>query len=115
MSKVFEVSAEDAFDRNGSAAVLIKLSAEIVEVNIYIPIDSIGEVKAFEAKAIHQCTAGQSAASPVHWKRGDEGDVYILIGDDDDTWDIGLTVNDELVSEIVESIESLLPKNGMDS
>ena len=66
----FDVTAEKAFDGKGSDIVMILEFCS-------------GKVMSFKS--------GKSANSSVFWNR-DESSGNILIGDDDVTWDIGLTV-----------------------
>ena len=53
---------------------------------------------------------GESANSPVHWIRGEDDVVFILIGEDQYVWDIGLTVNNEFLCKITSDIDKLINK-----
>ena len=103
----FDVTAEKAFDGNGSDAVLLKFNSTIVEVNIYIPVSDIILILEFCSGKIMSFKSGKSANSSVFWNR-DESSGSILIGDDDITWDIGLTLDDETANDIIAEIEGLL-------
>ncbi|AWU99936.1 hypothetical protein DM992_10585 [Burkholderia sp. JP2-270] len=40
----FEISVDPAFDRSGGKAALVKFSAPVVELNVYVSIGDIGKV-----------------------------------------------------------------------
>lgn len=53
---------------------------------------------------------GDSAGAGVFWSVNGEDDkdtVVILVGDDDETWDISFTVPASTIQEIVDAIEAL--------
>jgi len=103
----FDVTAEKAFDGKGSDAVMLKLYSTIVEVNIFIPISDIKMILEFCSGKVMSFESGKSANSSVFWNR-DESSGNILIGDDDITWDIGLTLDDETANDIIAELEELL-------
>ncbi|MBJ9968585.1 hypothetical protein [Burkholderia seminalis] len=107
MSDDFDVSVDDAFGRDGGKAVLIKFSAPIVELNVFVSVADVGAVINFGRKGVDYVLAGESANSAVHWKR-DDGDVYILVGDDPEVWDISLVVDDGLIDRVASQIQDLL-------
>ena len=47
MTKLFDVSAEEAIYIDNSESILLKLSNEFSEMNIYFPKDNIQEFKDF--------------------------------------------------------------------
>ncbi len=47
MTKLFDVSAEEAIYIDNSESILLKLSNEFSEVNIYFPKDNIQDFKDF--------------------------------------------------------------------
>ena len=109
MNCEFEVTAEKAFDKEDSEAILLKVVAAIIEVNIYIKLTSIEKLVSFHRTNQNYCLAGESANSPVHWKRGDDNEVYILIGEDQEVWNIGLTVDNDVIDRIIVAIRQLVP------
>lgn len=44
---------------------------------------------------------GTSLGHPVFWARGDSDTVTVLVGHDDQTWDLALTITTTVVAEIV--------------
>ena len=107
----FEVIAEKAFDEEDRDTILVKLAMAAVEVNIHLNPTSLHRLISFHGKNQDYCLAGESADSPVHRKRGEEGEVYILIGQDQETWDVGLTVCKDVLDKIVAEIHPLLSED----
>lgn len=102
----FDVTTEDAFDIDNNPAVLIKISNIFIEINIYILRSEIKKFLNFIQKNEQRIQSGISAQSVVYWIR-EEKNVYILIGDDDQTWDISLTADENLLNEIYNEIIKL--------
>ncbi|RQQ88661.1 hypothetical protein DF134_18935 [Burkholderia stagnalis] len=103
----FEISVDPAFDRSGGKAVLVKFSAPAVELNVYVSIGDIGKVVDFGRGGCDYVLAGESANNPVHWKR-EEGDVYILVGGDQDVWDVSIVANNDLIYQMIFEIENFV-------
>ena len=110
MSNEFEITVDDALFEDDEEALALKLSAPLVEVNVLFSLD--------EARALARVLAlggnsrgvplGASAGSRVHWARGSDSEVYLLIGDDDQTWDVGVTLSMTTFRTIVAEIEKCL-------
>jgi hypothetical protein len=103
----FDVTAGRAFDENGSDAILLKLSTFVVEANIYIPVSDLDKILKFCSGNIENCTSGKSANSPVFWRKGDLEEFYILVGNDDEVWDIGLTLDYETIKSISDELNKI--------
>ncbi|WP_085929070.1 hypothetical protein [Delftia sp. Cs1-4] len=103
----FEISIDHAFNGNGDAAFLIKITNQFIEINVYIPSSQAEELKKLNLDSTEYIKLGESANSPVHWKKGDDRDLYLLIGEDCESWDIALTISTELVTEIINGIDDL--------
>ncbi|WP_183021406.1 hypothetical protein [Delftia sp. UME58] len=103
----FEISIDHAFDGNGDAAFLIKITNQFIEINVYIPSSQAEELKKLNLDSTEYIKLGESANSPVHWKKGDDRDLYLLIGEDCESWDIVLTISTELITEIINGIDDL--------
>lgn len=101
----FEISVDHAFDRSGGKAVLVKFSAPVVELSVYVSIADVGKVIDF-GRGGDYASAGESANSSVHWKRED-GDVYVLVGEDQEVWDFSIVINDDLLDQVISEIENL--------
>ena len=103
----FEISIDHAFDGNGDAAFLLKITNQFIEINVYIPSSQAEELKKLNLDSTEYIKLGESANSPVHWKKGDDRDLYLLIGEDCESWDIVLTISTELITEIINGIDDL--------
>jgi hypothetical protein len=85
----------------------IKIQAPPFEVNIWVPCADISKFDrvlstTWDAKSLQ---IGESAGAPVHWSKDNEGWVSILIGHDDETWDIGLFVPVTTISDIIRELQ----------
>jgi hypothetical protein len=81
----------------------VRLQRETWELNVRASADELAKLRAIRAAdwdRRRSIRAGRSAGAPVFWAVGEEG-VTLLIGDDDETWDIGVTVPVETVDEIL--------------
>jgi hypothetical protein len=92
-------------EREADGRLLAKLAANEWEVNVRLSgedLAALGDVRAASWNQRRTVHAGESAGAPVFWaSEGDQG--MLLIGDDDETWDVAfavpLTVIDEIVRE----------------
>lgn len=109
MEPLFDVSVERAFQQN-QEAVLLKLSNRFAECNVYITPAEASQIAAFARGEAHCISAGNAANSPVHWDRTDNA-VYLLIGHDRDTWDIGFLLDEETMTLIRQSMHAM-PSSG---
>ena len=64
----FDITIDHAF--NGNPAFIIKIANQFIEINIYISIDQVEELKKITTDSVSYIQAGESANSPVHWKKG---------------------------------------------
>ncbi len=102
-----DIAAEEAFLEDGTSAVLLKLSTGIYEVNIFVARPAADHLVLFlNGSAKDFYCAGVSAGDKVHW-RLDGSHLYIMIGEDDVTWDIGFTLDRSVARNISEQIEAL--------
>ena len=104
--KNYDVTIDEAFTDDNAAAVLVKISNDYIEVNIYLNKNLINLLIDFIEKNTNKIEAGSSANSSVFWLREDEV-VYILIGEDDQSWDISLVVNETLLRDINSGISAM--------
>src|SRR5262245_23176288 len=106
MQPEYETSVEEAILENGQPAIRLKLSGGTVEVNVWLSAD--------EASALAQVSdlsedsrglrLGRCANSQVHWSRDRNGKYYLLIGHDDETWDVGVVLSELTFSQILGEI-----------
>ena len=99
MSTIPSVTAEREADPD---AILLKIAAETFEVNLRLREDDLPllERVASTGWIAGALRIGRSAEAPVHWSV-DDGRSTLLIGHDDETWGIGLTLPASLLSTII--------------
>jgi hypothetical protein len=101
------VSVERGYDSSRKAAFLIKVATVTYEVNVWIPVRKIKKLRdvpqtRWLGRALR---LGRSAGSDVFWCC-DDNKVGILIGRDDETWDVGITISLSTFQRILREIEA---------
>jgi hypothetical protein len=83
----------------------VKLQSEVFEVNIRIPADEVEELKLVASTTWEDGSMqiGEASGAPVFWSTED-GVVALLIGEDDENWDIALSVPVAVMDEIIQAI-----------
>ena len=103
-----EVNVSVAAQRKGKqVSYTLTLEAEVFEVNIHIPGDEAEELKLVASSRWEDGSMqiGESAGVPVFWST-DEGMVAILVGADDENWDIALSVPVETMERIIKAVSN---------
>lgn len=100
------VDVEKSLSKPGSDIYNIKIGSERFEVNIAIPVGQAKKLKQvfstpWEPGSIR---LGRSAGSAVFWSC-DKRTVSILIGHDDETWDVGFSIPLATLKAIIREIE----------
>lgn len=105
----WSVSADIAHD-GATECVLLKIGCALFEANFWIPLPDMEKLKRVRETAPEDesIQIGHSAGSPAFWSRGEGDLVMIVVGDDDQTWDIGLSVPDAIFTEILVKVLSFL-------
>jgi hypothetical protein len=86
---------------------LVKIQDAAWEVNVWSPATDLirlGAIRAADWNARKSIQVGRSAGSPVWWSSNDDA-VMLLIGDNDETWDVSITVPLAIIDEIVSQAE----------
>lgn len=81
----------------------VKLSAPEWEINLRAPADELARLEGIGSASWDErrsIQAGRSAGSLVFWA-GSGSDVTAMIGQDDETWDIAVTMPVSVVDELV--------------
>ncbi|MBP2705017.1 hypothetical protein JOL79_14450 [Microbispora sp. RL4-1S] len=89
-------------DDSDDSVVVVKLQAETWELNIWAPVADLArlhEIRQADWNSRRSLAVGICAGSPVFWARSEE-QATILIGRDDETWDIGISMPIGTVDEI---------------
>ncbi len=87
---------------SGGSAVVVKLQTETWELNIWAPVADLvrlRDIRRADWDSRRSLAVGICAGSPVFWTV-QEDQAAILIGRDDETWDIGISLPIETVDEI---------------
>jgi hypothetical protein len=101
--RVVEVTLDDAAD----SWAVVKLQAEAWELNIWAPMADLVRLRDIgdaDWDARRTFAIGTCADAPVFWAMS-EGQATILIGHDDETWDVAVTIPLATVHEIASLAE----------
>jgi hypothetical protein len=94
------VDVSVAKDDGGLLAV--KLQTAACELNFRASLDDLRQLGMIDGadweqrKSLH---VGESSGAPVFWAKADAGAI-LMVGADDETWDIALTVPSQALEEI---------------
>ena len=85
------ITAGYAVDSDSRRLAAVKIQHEAYELNIlFVPTEwellDCDLPFCMDAPAI---VAGTCCGKPVHWSRDKQRRIYVSIGDDDETWDVG--------------------------
>ena len=90
-------------EREADGRLLVKLASDECEANVRASANDLlklAEIHSANWNERGTIRAGESAGAPVFW--ASEGDrAMLLIGHDDETWDVAITVPVTVVDEIV--------------
>jgi hypothetical protein len=104
--EAFDVSASFALLANGDEGVHLKIASPQVEINVWLlpaEAEKLGTLPAL-APELKSLRLGLSLGCSVHWSRDTQGRYYLLVGKDDETWDIGLTLDTAAFEAIVNAV-----------
>jgi hypothetical protein len=105
MSQKIEIVTEIS-EENGVNTVTIKMSTAAFELNVRIPAAQMNQLKkvpstSWEAGALK---LGQSANADVFWCADGDDFISVMIGHDDQTWDIAFQLPTSVIDDIFHSI-----------
>jgi hypothetical protein len=82
------VDAELAGD---AESVLLMITCSWFEANFWIPLHDLAKFKLVREtlSATESIPIGHSAGAQAFWSRGEAGLIMVVIGADDESWDIG--------------------------
>lgn len=102
------VSISDHETADGSPRYGIKIQMDSAELNILIKLDEIdlfSEVVSASWDKRRSILIGECLGAPVHWCSTSE-DVSLLVGDDDETWDIAFTLPKSILQDIQQELRN---------
>jgi hypothetical protein len=91
-----------SFDMDAAGALAVKLQADEWEVNVRasrIELTALSQIRSAEWDERRSIRAGESAGAPVFWASDGE-DATLMIGHDDETWDIAIALSVAAVEDI---------------
>jgi hypothetical protein len=89
-------------ENSAGLVAAVKLQAETWELNIRAPLSDLArlrDIRDAHWDARGSLAIGTCAGASVYWASSD-GQATILVGDDDETWDVAVTVPLATVDEI---------------
>jgi hypothetical protein len=93
---------------DGKPALTVKIQTKALELNVWIPeteVHLLKEVAAAGWNDRRSVQIGRCANSPVFWS-SKEGETSVLVGHDDETWDVGLTLPRGAFEQILDSVQA---------
>jgi hypothetical protein len=91
-----------SFEMDAAGDVAVKLQADEWEVNFRASrseLAALGRIRSEDWNERRSIRAGESAGAPVFWA-SDGDDATLMIGDDDETWDVAITLSVAAVEDI---------------
>ena len=101
------ITADKAVLENNVPGVSLKIQGENYELNIWLRSDEIEKLKLVKSTSWGNGSLqlGKSANNNVYWSH-DNGNISILVGDDDEVWDFGVNIPDKNLEEILNEIQA---------
>jgi hypothetical protein len=93
-------------EREVNGRFLVKLQTDACEVNVRASIGDLmrlTEIRSADWSQRRSIAAGESAGASVFWASVDDH-AALMIGHDDETWDVSVTLPFDLVDEIVREV-----------
>ena len=105
----FSLSAEASWLEDGAPAIALKIQSDVCELNLWLAVSSLPRLREvpstpWEAGALR---LGTSAGSSAFWSC-DDGEIFVGVGHDDETWDFGVSFPETLFPDLIAEIERAL-------
>ena len=86
----------------------VKVSTPTFEINVRVPSNDVPKLAKVRTTPWENgaLRIGESAGAPAFWSSSEGGTVSILVGHDDQTWDIAVLMPPETVDEILREISA---------
>ena len=95
-----------SIEPDADAGIALKLATDEWEVNVYGSVDDLlrlSEIRSANWSERRSIQAGESAGARAYWaSTGDE--ATLMIGHDDETWDVSVTVPFDVIDEVVREV-----------
>lgn len=105
----FSISVSEGTGSDGSRQAILKISGDSFEITIWIPAQDtrlFEQVRTTRWDQRGSLCIGNTAQAPVFWSC-DEETLSILVGADDETWDIGFALPLSTLDSIIAAIKPL--------
>jgi len=92
------------------AGVLLKLQADEWEANVHASAEELlllSNIRSTSWDARRSIQAGESAGARVYWSAGDGDHANLMVGEDDETWDVSVAVPYAVIDQVVQALGSL--------
>ena len=103
------VSASEGSSAEGKPIAILGITGGNFDVSVWIPAEEavlFDSVRSARWEQRGSIRIGQSAGAPVFWS-SDEQTLSILIGVDDESWDIGFSLPASTLDSITDAIHSI--------
>lgn len=105
-TQTIDVSVDTTRLAGGRDGLALKVASPQLEVNVWLSSSEAKEFRSIlsftpDAKALCLSVA---AGSKVHWSRDAKDHYYLIVGNDDETWDIALTMDKATMNEVLDEI-----------
>jgi len=95
-----------SIETDAAAGLALKLATDDWEVNVYGSVEDLSrlsEIRSANWSERRSIQAGESAGARAYWARtGDQ--AALMIGRDDETWDVWVTVPYDVIDKLVREI-----------
>jgi len=92
------------------ASVLLKLQADEWEANVHASAEELlllANIRSASWDERSSIQAGESAGARVYWSAGEGDHAKLMIGEDDETWDVSVAVPYAVIDQVVQVLRSL--------
>jgi len=109
-SELIDVSVEVETDSAGrSHRYALKISGPVFEVNVRVSSEDIVKFEQIRNRpwVKGSLRIGESAGAPVFWSVDEDGTVSVMLGHDDETWDVAVSFPGDTIEAILQELHVL--------
>jgi hypothetical protein len=91
------------------AGVLLKLQADGWEANVHASAGELlllSDIRSASWDERRSIQAGESAGARVYWTAGEGDQANLMIGEDDETWDVSMAVPYTVIDQVVQALRN---------
>ncbi|XGV95718.1 MAG: hypothetical protein ACAF41_23620 [Leptolyngbya sp. BL-A-14] len=100
------------YEEAASDPLSVKLQSNAAELNIWLKFSDVAAILSGipGGDGVHALAAGTSANAQAFWALGGSGELFIVVGHDDETWDFGVTLSPRSRDELLRELEAFHAK-----